>query len=134
MTKIFAALAVCSLCACASAPAPVVVAPVVAAPVSVETNDKLMVTALPCTDDLDCAKKITGLCSNGFSGTRSLQAENSRRVGIMVRCITDAEVAEQAAEEARQKAAEAAWQQARKERAEARAAAEAAAAKKAQKK
>jgi hypothetical protein len=119
MTKIFAALAVCSLCACSQAHMQVapVVAPVaaVAAPITVETNEKLEVTALPCTDDLDCAKKITGLCSNGFSGTRSLQAENSRRVGIMVRCITDAEVAQQKAEEA-------AWKQQVAERAAARAA------------
>ena len=107
-----------------------VVAPI-AAPITVETNDKLMVTALPCTDDLDCAKKITGLCSNGFNGTRSLQAENSRRVGIMVRCITDAEVAEQVAQEAREKAYDAEMQARRAARI---AAEEAAAAKKAAKK
>lgn len=105
MTKIFAALAVCSLCACATTAPVAVVTPVaVAAPVTVETNEKLEVTAMPCTDDLDCAKKITGFCVNGFSGTRSLQAENGRRVGIMVHCVTDAEVAARAAEEAQYKA------------------------------
>lgn len=126
------ALAVCSLCACAHTASPVASpVTVVAAPVSVEVAEKQVVTAIPCTDDLDCMKKVTGFCANGYMGTRSLQAENGRRVGILLHCTTDEEVTARKAEEARQEAEEAAYQ---KMVAARRAAAEAEAAKKAQKK
>jgi hypothetical protein len=107
MIKYIAVLAV-SLCACATAtppvpivpPAPFAVVTPVPATFEVEGREKHMATAIPCTDDLDCAKKVTGFCANGFGGTVSLQAEHGRRVGIVVYCMSDEAAANVAAEEA----------------------------------
>jgi hypothetical protein len=93
-TKYIAALAILiSAVGCAST--------TTSAPTSIalEVSGKEPATGLACKDDMDCMLKIKGACANGYSGSRSLQAENGRRVGIMFHCITNAEKAEMDAEQ-----------------------------------
>jgi hypothetical protein len=118
MSKLFAVLFATSLCACASVPAPksVVVEPPVKepSPLTVELRDgEGTASVFRCTDELDCMKKLTGVCANGFHGGHVLHAGNDRVVGTLFKCITDEEKAEHAAREAREAAEEKAWEEAR---------------------
>lgn len=95
MIKNIAVLAVL-LSGCATAK-PVVVAP--PAPVKVEMSNSNMAQAVACSDDFDCLKRMTGMCKNGYAGSKMLLGTNESRVGVVFKCITDEQVAEEQAEE-----------------------------------
>lgn len=132
MNKFLIAIPALLLCACSHQTArPVAAAtPVVAtetllaaAPVNVELAGKGEAQVFACSDELACLKLVTGFCPNGYRGTKNLMAGSEKQVGILVKCITDEEIAQQKQEEAEEAAFRAARMAAMQ--AEAKAAAEA---------
>lgn len=120
----YASILALSLCACASttppaAPPRTVAVPVtevqpvsvldLEAPVTVELARGREAQVLRCSDELDCFQKLTGVCANGYNGGQTLHAGNDKVVGVIFKCITDAEKAEAARQEAAEKAQEAVW-------------------------
>ena len=115
MNKLFAVLFAASLCACAAAPKPVVVAPVVedTSPLRLEVAGLGHVSAVRCTDELQCIQRLGGLCVNGFSGGDFLHGTNGAVVGVLFNCITNEEKAAHEAALVRRAAEEKAWQEER---------------------
>lgn len=112
---LFAALALCG-CAHKASVAPATPAAPQSIAVELANSDKEQ--ALVCSDDLDCLKRLTGFCTNGYSGSRNLHSENGRVVGVLFHCITDEEKQEAAQEEAEEDAQRAAAVQEMQRRAE----------------
>ena len=92
------------------APVPVETA---ATPVTIELSNSRKLQAVACKDDLDCFRKVTGLCPNGYSGGHMLQGENERRVAIAFECITDAQKSQMEEQKRQQAEEEKAWRAAR---------------------
>lgn len=122
INKYFTILAL-SLCACAHQSTTTVsttrTPEATVVPSEIELRNGQKANVIACHDDMDCYKKVTGLCVNGYSGAQMLVAENDRRVGIMYVCITNEQKAERAKEEAREKAAQARWEKINQQREEA---------------
>jgi hypothetical protein len=131
MKLYLAAIPALLLCACATTPPPAPSCPLPQAvevgPVSVELGRKFDAQAFACSDDLACLKKLSGACPNGYSSSRPLMAGANKQVGVLFRCISDQDVADEKAEELLRAQENAAW---KAERAAARKAAEAEAQKK----
>lgn len=94
-TALVAALALCGCSHKATVAHPAT--PVAPTAIAVELRGGDKEQALVCTDDLDCLKKLTGFCPNGYSGSRNLHAENDRVVGVLFHCVTDEDKAQEAA-------------------------------------
>jgi hypothetical protein len=119
--KNYIALVALALCGCSHAVAvKPVAAPVVDSPVTLELARKNEVQAFACSDDLQCLQRLTGYCANGYGGSRPLNAGANKQVGVLFRCITDAEKAEAEAEEQAEREERAAYMMLRKLREEAR--------------
>jgi hypothetical protein len=130
MYKYLAPILALGLCACGGAynatALPAQTAPVVTpahteavvapaqdeSPVDLELSRGRHAQAVRCSDNLDCLQKMSGRCSNGYSGGEFL-TDGTKVVGLLFHCVTDEEKVAAEKQAAQEAAQEAEWQAAR---------------------